>query len=673
MALLLVAAGTALFGCDGDGPLSPGEAPVLRDLHIVAGNGQVGRPGERLSQPLRIRAVDTEGRPMVGVAVRFAVEEGGGAVSAGTVETRDYGEAETFLTLGPQPGTNRVSATSASLGGLPPTFTATAEGPATDGSTPVIVPSTTGAPASLSLSAEDSVLTADGETTTELTATVLDSAGAGVPNTVVTFLASAGALDASGLTDAAGRIVNTYRTPVNLSAASEATVEAHSGTLSASALIRLQGVRLALAASPDTIPVDGISRATLRAEVTRTDGSPISNATIHFETTLGALSAASAETDRSGTATVILTAESKAGDAAVTAYYGQGLSARATVTFVKGEPGSIVLVAVDPPGIGVRGSGANETAVVTFEVQDELGRPVADGESVTFRLDVPAGADERVQPAESATVQGQVQAAVSSGTVARTIRLIAEATTSSGDTVRSTPVPIAIHGGLPDETHFSLAVKPVNVAGRVLYGLTSSVTAFVFDKYSNPVPAGTSVRFRTDGGGVEGAAETNAVGQAQVQLFTAAPVPPGPDYLATVTGQTVDETGREIEATNQVLFSGPTAPITLTGTSAAALLAGTGSIADGGFIIVTFTVSDITGLPIVGGSTITVESDVAGVKGDATIEMPDVRSGHTDYAVTLTDPAPAEDPPEAPARGTVLIQVRSVNGDQQLSFGITVD
>jgi hypothetical protein len=88
---------------------------------------------------------------------------------------------------------------------------------------------------------------------------------------------------------------------------------------------------------------------------------------------------------------------------------------------------------------------------------------------------------------------------------------------------------------------------------------------------------------------------------------------------------------------------------------------------------VTFTVSDVTGLPIVGGSTISVESDVAGVKGDALIRMPDVRSGHTDYAVTLTDPAPAEDPPQAPARGSVLIQVRAMNGDRQLSIPISVD
>jgi hypothetical protein len=293
--LLLAVSCGAVQGCDGDGPLSPGEAAQLGDLRVVSGNGQVGQPGERLSEPLKVRALDNAGRPMVGVAVQFSIEEGNGAVSSSSTQSGAGGEAQTFLTLGPLPGTNRVSASASALAGLPPTFAAQAEGPETDGQTPALTPVSTGAPASL------------------------------------------------------------------------------------------------------------------------------------------------------------------------------------------------VLVSADPASIGVRGSGANETAVVTFEVPDEMGRPVADGEPVFFRLDVPAGADERVQPSESATVGGRVQAAVSSGTVARTLRLIAEATTSTGDTVRSTPVPIAIHGGLPDGAHFSIALQPVNLAGRVLFGLTSSVTAYVFDRYSNPV------------------------------------------------------------------------------------------------------------------------------------------------------------------------------------------
>ena len=197
-----------------------------------------------------------------------------------------------------------------------------------------------------------------------------------------------------------------------------------------------------------------------------------------------------------------------------------------SVIFVKGPPSSIVLLSVNPPSISVRGSGGNETALVTFHVRDRTGNPVADGEPVLFALDAPGDGGERVGPERTGTVDGKVQTAVSSGNLAHTIRLIAEVPLAAGDTVRSTPVPIAVHGGLPDEAHFSLASLPVNLAGRVWFGLQTTITAFVFDRYSNPVPSGTSVRFRTDGGGVQGSTETDANGQATVTLFTAEPIPP---------------------------------------------------------------------------------------------------------------------------------------------------
>jgi hypothetical protein len=338
------------------------------------------------------------------------------------------------------------------------------------------------------------------------------------------------------------------------------------------------------------------------------------------------------------------------------------------VAFVKGPPASIVLVSVEPPAVAVKGAGANATAFITFEVRDTLGTPVSDGERIAFSLD-PAVGGESLNPTESATVNGRVRVAFNSGTVARTVRVIARWT---GGVVSSTPVPVAVHGGLPDQAHFSLAPKLVNVAGRVRFGLQDTITAYVFDKYSNPVPAGTSVRFRTDGGGIQGSAETNADGQAAVILFTAAPIPPGPNFLATVTGQTVNENGQQIEATTTVLFSGPTV-VRLTSSGADTVLAGRLFIRDGGSQIITFAVSDTSDKPIMGGSTIKVTSDVARVSGDADTAIPDARSGNISFAISVADPTPAEDPPLTPQRGSVLITVRSLNGDRLLVFALTVD
>ena len=624
-------------------------------------------------------------------------------------------------------------------------------------------------PAELFVVAVDTVLVADGISTTRIRTTIRDSAGNGVPNQTVQFAASAGAVDATALTDAAGQATVVYRSAANPAGVQEAVVTALAGELTAATTLRLLGVRLilsaspedvvtdgiaqstvtatltteegapipfvpvdfavalgtlsaervetdvtgrasvvytgvassedlaevevrarasgldasvglqllgvqvSLTASPDTIAADGNAQATIIARLQRTDGMSIANGVVRFETTLGRLSSEVAETDAEGRAQTILVAGMEAGKATVKAIYGEELIKRTAVAFVKGPPASIVVIDVEPTSIGVQGAGANETAMVTFEVRDARGNTVADGEPVFFRLDAPGAGGERVGPDSTATVNGQVQAALSSGTLARTVRLIAEAPLASGDTVRSMPAPIAIHGGLPDQNHFSLAAKPVNLAGRVLFGLESTITAYVFDKYSNPVQAGASVRFRTDGGGVQGAEETDEDGQASVTLFTALPIPPAPAYLATVIGQTVDENGREIEAAVTVLFSGPTAPVLITGARADIISAGGLSIDNGGDAIVTFRVSDISDNPLMEGSTIRVTSDVAMISGDADVVIPDARGGHIDYSIIVADPAPVEEPEPPPQSGSVLITVGSPNGNRQYAFGVTVD
>ena len=620
----------------------------------------------------------------------------------------------------------------------------------------------------LTLTVADSVLIADGASSTEIVALVEDDAGNGVPDEVVRFAADLGAIAATAITDAAGRARVEYLSAVNPEGVPAVRITARTGGLEDTTQVRLLGVELEIEAAEEKLAADGISRTEITARLTSENGDPVSSVPIDFgtaigalsatrvttgvtgrasvvytsvasredladkvrgegaglvdevdlvllgvelvlvvepdtiaadgnaqvlvaaslrrtddvaiangemlfETTLGAVSPAVVETDGEGVARTILVAGTEEGKAEVTATYGGGLTERVSVILEKGPPASIVMVSVEPSAIGVRGSGSNETAIVTLEVRDARGNTVADGETILFRLDAPEG-DEQVGPDSTTTVDGLVRAAVSSGTRARTVRLIAEAPLASGAVVISTPVPIAIHGGPPDQAHFSLASKPVNLAGRVLRGLESTITAFVFDKFSNPVPQGTSIQFQTDGGGVQGAAETNSDGQASVTLFTANPIPPEVnDFLARITGQTVDENGREITAFTHVLFSGPTDDIHLIGAGADSISSGNLFIPNDGDQLVFFTVSDISGLPLMGGSTIQVTSDVARISGDANILLPDVISGHTEFSIVVADPEPVEEPPRPPQRGSVLIRVESLNGNEQLTFGLTVD
>lgn len=63
---------------------------------------------------------------MVGAVVKFSVTAGGGSITGATATTDNYGVARVgSWTLGPQPGTNKLSATVTWPGARPMTFTAT--------------------------------------------------------------------------------------------------------------------------------------------------------------------------------------------------------------------------------------------------------------------------------------------------------------------------------------------------------------------------------------------------------------------------------------------------------------------------------------------------------------------------------------------------------------------
>jgi hypothetical protein len=317
-----------------------------------------------------------------------------------------------------------------------------------------------------------------------------------------------------------------------------------------------------------------------------------------------------------------------------------------------GDATHIVLIRVTTSNIFVAGSGGPATSDLIFEVRDARGIPVDAQHKATVNFTIagnPGGASR--SPASMQTDEnGRVITTVTSGTVSGALQVVAEI---PGKAISAAPVPVAIHGGLPDNDHFSLAVEKLNIAGLLYFGLQDRITAYVGDKYSNPVPPGTVVQFRSTGGIIEGSALTNSLGQAVVTLTSASPVPPIPSNgLVTITAETVDETRVKIKSTARVLFSGSTQ---LTVTPATFSLA---AFASQDF---TYTVSDPNGNPLVAGSTFTVSTDNGKVAGQININLKDTQSkAFTSFSFTLTNSQPdslvAKD-------ANVKIEVSSLNGD----------
>ncbi|MCC6550120.1 MAG: Ig-like domain-containing protein [Ignavibacteriaceae bacterium] len=304
---------------------------------------------------------------------------------------------------------------------------------------------------------------------------------------------------------------------------------------------------------------------------------------------------------------------------------------------VSGPPSSIYLLSQSVTSIGVRQSGSLESGRLTFQVVDSLGRSISLSNSsvIRFKFGAAPGGGEFLSPDVTVTdSNGQASVFLTSGIIAGVVQITAEIVTSNR-TITSLPVSIVIHGGLPDPDHFSVASGFLNFAGFNIFGLENSVTAFVGDKYGNPVRPGTKVYFTTTGGIILGSAETDNAGRATVNLLSAAPQPIHPTLgagFATVTASTADENSSTISVSTIVLFSG--VPV-LT------IQPGSGfDIPNAGSQEFIYEVKDQNNNPLAPGTaiTVTVEGENVDARGNISIQMGDTQSRFaTRYSFVVTD------------------------------------
>jgi hypothetical protein len=275
-----------------------------------------------------------------------------------------------------------------------------------------------------------------------------------------------------------------------------------------------------------------------------------------------------------------------------------------------GYGANILLLSQDTQSIGVRESGSDEVATLRFQVTDSLGKPVTIDRKVTvnFSFGEAPGGDEFIFPEVGETNNnGEVEVNVSAGTRAGVAQIIAQATVL-GTTIRSLPVAISIHGGLPDQAHFTLGPDKFNYPGLRAFNLTNLISVLVGDKYSNPVRPGTAVYFDTDYGLIEGSTITNEQGSGSVNLISGNPLPP--DGVVNVTATTADENQDPVFSITPVLMTG--GPVIQVEPGVAAI--GT---------TYTLDVTDWNGNPLTEGTAINVKAEGNRVKavGNTAVRM----------------------------------------------------
>ncbi|WP_371189141.1 beta strand repeat-containing protein [Thalassotalea maritima] len=168
--------------------------------------------------------------------------------------------------------------------------------------------------------------------------------------------------------------------------------------------------------------------------------------------------------------------------------------------------GSIQFVSATPENISLQGTGGEESSTLLFQVLDVNGNPMA-GETVNFTLNTEVGGLTTSPATADTNADGYVQTIVNAGTIATSVRVTATVANSGVLTQSSS---LTVTTGIPDQDSFSIAAPHYN--HELIYGETVTITARLGDAFNNPIPLGTAVTFRSEGGLVDGECTIEEVG-----------------------------------------------------------------------------------------------------------------------------------------------------------------
>lgn len=307
-------------------------------------------------------------------------------------------------------------------------------------------------------------------------------------------------------------------------------------------------------------------------------------------------------------------------------------------TGTSGGAASINLYSQSASFIGVKESGSLESAELVFEVRDSSGVLIDIDHAVdlSFSFGATPGGGEYLYPASVRTnALGKASVTLNTGTIAGVVQIIAQASID-GNNIRSKPILISIFGGFPVDNLFYVACEKLNYPFLGIIGKDIPFTAYVGDKYNNPVRPGTAVYFTANYGIIGGSELTGDAGTATVNLLTE-PWPSDPVFGAgffKVTASTADENLNTISTETVRLLSG----VPILNVSPTSF-----NLDNGGSQTFTYTVMDVNGNPMSEGQSIGVkiESENVELAGAIDFKFPDTQSkSFTSFSFTAFDAKP---------------------------------
>ncbi len=500
------------------------DAGEAAELELVDGNEQIAPVGTALADSVRVRVLDTEGRPVTNQAVTFTVLSGGGSVEPPAVTTSADGIAAASWTLGTSAGTQELRASTIQGGTgtrLDVPFTATAVA----GSGSVLV----------GVSGDDQTGPVNSALQDSLVVKATDAVGNPVPNVEVTWSVTGGGsispvtvvTGADGLA-AAERVLGASSGAQSASA----TVEGFTGSpvIFSHTAVPANPAALVLVAGDDQTGPGGFALAdSLVVRLEDDNGNGIGNRSISWivSSGSGSVSPTTVTTDPNGLAATSWTLPAAVGNYTVSAVFSGLPAVQFTAMATPDAPTTIELA-----------SGNNQSATVgtalpnplVVRVTDASDNPVANV-GVTWAAQVGGSVSEATTATDA---NGLAQVTRTLGVLPGTYTTTATVEGLSGSPVTFTSTALV---GAPDRLAIITQPGSPIVSGSII---NPAPSIQIQDDQQNPVPlAGVAVNVTVSGPdgaslGVNDQRLTNQNGRANFTNLTISG-PPDDNYVLTFT------------------------------------------------------------------------------------------------------------------------------------------
>ena len=347
----------------------------------------------------------------------------------------------------------------------------------------------------LSMISEDAELSADGLSTTQLTATLTEcsppnEAVTGLPVTFTTDLGSVSPREV--ITDADGVAIATL---ISGKDPGTASVRADYGSSVADSIaVTMRALALTLTIGQPSLLADGQSTTEVTARLLNSDGNPVSGASVDFTVDRGSISSPHT-TGADGRAAATLTSGTTPGTCHISVSYGSGVSAAAEVEFSSYD----LSLSSNPASLLADGA---DSSLITVVLRDGAGSPLA-GETIQLSTDL--GTIEPQAVVADAGGSGQVYLISWASAVDTQAVVTAAFKGSSGQTT------VAQRG-----VSLTISADP----GAIVANGTSqtTVTATLQEASSGLPLASRRITFQTNLGVITGEVLTNSWGQASAVL-----------------------------------------------------------------------------------------------------------------------------------------------------------